>query len=413
MVKENREQKFRERMEEIFKNIDEKVISELPEPIQSIVRKEMKKLKDLFMYSRSPRFSIVGRRGAGKSSLVNAIFGNKVAEVGSVKSTTGIGTWFDYRYENGTMSILDTRGLGEGSTPDERNEEKSAKEEVMAAIEQHYPDALLFLCKAKEIDARINEDIESLYEIQTYIQNTYSYEPPIVAVITQVDELDPPDVVKPPYRNSIKQKNIKNVKKHLSKKFEDFDNMIKIIPTSAYLRFENGEIVYDRRWNIDELIEYLIKHLPNSAQLEMARITRVKSVQKKIARMLTGSSAVLAGGIGSQPIPMADLPIITGIQVSMIIGIGYISGQEMNSQTAKEFMASMGLNVGSAFAFREIGRALVKLLPIAGNVVSGAVASAVTWGIGEASIAYFIDKKSADESKEILEKETEKRKNEE
>lgn len=412
MTNENQEESLQSRLDDIFKMLEEKVLPEVPEPIQSVLRNEIKSLREYFMESRAPRFAIIGRRGAGKSTLVNAIFEKEVAEVGSVKSKTGIGKWFDYKDDNGTMSILDTRGLGEGSTPDEKVEKGSAEEEVLAAIDQKCPDALLFLCKAKEIDARIEEDIKSLTTIQTSVQNKHNYDPPIVGIITQVDELDPPDVIEPPYNDSAKQQNIKSSKDHLTQKFEEFDNMAKIIPTSAYLRFENGEVVYDRRWNIDKLIEYLIEHLPNSAQLELAKISQIKSVQKKMARLLIGSSATLAGGVGMQPIPVADLPIITGIQVSMIIGIGYISGREMNKETAKEFMASMGLNVGSAFLFRELGRALVKLIPVGGNAISGAVAGAATWGIGEAAIAYFIDKKSADTAKEILEKETEKRKKE-
>ncbi|KPJ65685.1 MAG: hypothetical protein AMJ45_04715 [Syntrophobacter sp. DG_60] len=192
-----------------------------------------------------------------------------------------------------------------------------------------------------------------------------------------------------------------------------FKDVVEVIPTSAYIRFSNGKIAYDRRWNIDKLVEYLIERLPRSAQMELARIARVKSVQKKMARILIRSAAGIAGAVGTTPIPVADLPVITSIQIGMIIGIGYISGREMNKKAAVEFMTSMGLNVGLGFALRELARALVKLIPVAGNAVSGTVAVAATWGIGKAATAYFIDKKSPNEAKQIYEGERKKRQKEE
>jgi len=414
MENEKREETFKSRMNGIFKLILKNIIPKLPEKIRWLVETEIDKLREIIMEARIPRFAIVGRRGSGKSSLINAIFSNKVAAVGSVKSKTGLGKWYEYEDKKGKISILDTRGLGEGSIPDAKFEEKSVKEEVSASIDNNCPDALLFLCKAKEVDARIDEDIDSFFQIKSYIQKKHSYNPPVVGVITQVDELDPPDVVDPPYKDAGKRKNIASAKALLSRKLENkFDDIIEVIPTSAYIRFSNGKIAYDRRWNIDKLVEYLIERLPRSAQMELARITRVKSVQKKMARVLIGSAAAIAGGVGLEPIPVADLPIITSIQIGMIMGIGYISGREMNKKSAVEFMTSMGLNVGLSFVFRELARALVKLIPVAGNAASGAVAAASTWGIGEAAITYFIDKKSPEEAKQIYEQEREKRQEEE
>jgi len=414
MENEKREETFKSRMNEIFKLIIKNVIPKLPEPIRLLVETEIDKLREVIMEARKPRFAIIGRRGAGKSSLINAIFSNYVAEVGDVKSTTGIGKWFDYEDEKRKMSILDTRGLGEGSIPDMEVKKKSAEEEVKASIDHKCPDALLFLCKADEIDARIDEDLKSLLEIKSYVQKKHTYNPPVVGVITQVDKLAPAQVFDPPYKDEKKQKNIASAKALLSRKIETlFDDVIEVIPISAYIDFSDGKIVYDRRWNIDKLVEYLIERLPRSAQMELARITRVKSVQKKMARILIGSAATIAGGVGVEPIPVADLPVITSIQIGMIIGIGYISGREMNKKSAVEFMTSMGLNVGLAFVFRELARALVKLIPVVGNVVSGAVAAASTWGIGEAAITYFIDKKSPEEAKQIYEQERKKRQEEE
>ena len=372
---------------------------------ESKLKEEISKLQELFIEKRPPRFAIVGRRGSGKSSLINAIFGSEVAKVGAVKSTTGAGKWYDYKSKKGTMLILDTRGLGEGSTPAEKSRKKTSEEEIKDSIAHKCPDAILFLCKAKEVDAHIDEDIESLSKMKSHVSKRHNYNPPIVGVLTQVDELDPVDIANPPYDDLEKQRNINHAKYLLSQKLKTmFNDVIEVIPTSAYMRFRDGEIVYDRRWNIDKLVEYLIERLPRSAQVELARISGIKSVQKRIATILIRSVATVAGLVGLEPIPGIGLPIITTLQITMIIGVGHISGRKMDKKAAVEFMTAMGFNVGGGFAFRKLASALVKLIP-GGGVVAGIIAASTTWAIGKAAIAYFIDKKKAERIRQTYEKE--------
>src|SRR4051812_36018115 len=66
-----------------------------PETVNEL-RSKIGLLRSVMLEQRAPAFALVGRRGAGKSSLVNALFGAKVAEVGHVKAQTGRGKWFDY-----------------------------------------------------------------------------------------------------------------------------------------------------------------------------------------------------------------------------------------------------------------------------------------------------------------------------
>jgi uncharacterized protein (DUF697 family) len=84
----------------------------------------------------------------------------------------------------------------------------------------------------------------------------------------------------------------------------------------------------------------------------------------------------MAGVIGVQPIPLADFPVLLGLQMFMVSLIIYVSGREFSPRLAGEFAASLGLGFGAGLVFREAARAAVKILPVWGHMISGGVAGA-------------------------------------
>jgi uncharacterized protein (DUF697 family) len=107
--------------------------------------------------------------------------------------------------------------------------------------------------------------------------------------------------------------------------------------------------------------------------------------------MLVKSTTAVCTAVGAQPIPLADLPILTALQLAMVSGIMYISGRERSLRAATEFVAALGVNVGAGMILREGTRALLKFFPGWGNVVCGMVAGAGTYAIGRATIVYFLE----------------------
>jgi len=57
----------------------------------------------------------------------------------------------------------------------------------------------------------------------------------------------------------------------------------------------------------------------------------------------------------------------------------------------RDFLAATGINITGAFTVREVVRALVKLLPGAGSLISGTVAAGYTKLIGTTAINHFIE----------------------
>lgn len=390
-----------EQIDDLLKSIyDVLVKSKLPEKIKKKMKEELETLKAFTLDARPARIAIVGRRGAGKSSLINAIFSEMRAEIGDVKARTGMGKWHTYKSGSGNLEILDTRGLGEADKPEEEISEVSAIEEVQASIKEKCPDAILFLSKAKEVSARIDEDMAQLLELKKTIQLEHDYDVPIIGVVTQVDELSPKSSDIPPFNHPVKEKNIADAIEVLSVKLRDaVSNPVKVIPICCYVEFEGNEIIYDIRWNVDSLLDYLIEQLPNEAQMILAKLSKVKSVQKKVARRIGTSVAGVTGAIGASPIPLADLPIVTGLQMAMVTSIALIGGKKIDKKGVIEFFGALGLNVAAGFVLRQVARQLLKIIPVAGNVISGAIASAGTYALCEAAIAYFIDGNSMDNVK--------------
>ncbi|MDQ0300845.1 uncharacterized protein (DUF697 family)/GTPase Era involved in 16S rRNA processing [Salibacterium salarium] len=384
-----------------------KLLPKLPGPVKKQIEGEISRLEDIFLDYRSPRFVVVGRRGSGKSTFINAVFQSPVTEIGSVKAQTGRGRWHSFHKadnETTAMDMLDTRGLGEGTTPEEKTNETDSLSEVKHSLKTKCPDVFLFFVKAKEVDARIKEDIEQLQELRTYVEKIHNYIPPVVGIVTQVDELDPVYDTEPPFEKE-KRQNIDHASSHLEGKLKDeIEGVIQVLPVCAYMAFKEEKIIYDRRWNMEEILYYLLNHLPGSTWLQWAKITQAQSIQKSIATTIGKSASAINGGLGAQPIPIADMPIITGVQISMITSIAYISGRDLNRKSIMEFIGALGVNVGAAYAFRQAARSLSKVaFPGAGHVISGTIASIATWSLCKAAIAYFIDKQSAEQAKLIFE----------
>ncbi|MEY2547287.1 MAG: uncharacterized protein QOG48_2404 [Verrucomicrobiota bacterium] len=140
-----------------------------------------------------------------------------------------------------------------------------------------------------------------------------------------------------------------------------------------------------------ELMPILAREVPDQARIEIIRISRDKNAQHEVSQVLIKSTAAICTAIGAQPIPLADMPVLTTLQLVMVSGIMYLSGRERTLRAATEFVGALGANVGAGIALREGARAILKFLPGWGNVVSGMVAGAGTFAIGRAAEAFFIE----------------------
>ena len=130
------------------------------------------------------------------------------------------------------------------------------------------------------------------------------------------------------------------------------------------------------------LLPHLVEASPNLAT-PLGR--EVLGWRRTAAQRVINRSVVVSGLVGTEPAPLLDLPLQVLIQLRLILRLGTIFGEPVNDRYSRELLVTMA----SSVALRTISQQLVKLIPLVGWVVSGALAAGGTWAIGELALHYF------------------------
>jgi small GTP-binding protein len=141
-----------------------------------------------------------------------------------------------------------------------------------------------------------------------------------------------------------------------------------------------------RGTGVPALVQRITDLLPSALQDAFIAAQRADSALKeRRIRALIYSKAGICAAVALAPIPVADILVLTPIQMAMVTTIGYFHGVEVSAERAGELMGVMGVSVG----LREAARQLVKLVPGYGLVVSAAIAFAGTVALGETAHLWF------------------------
>jgi predicted GTPase len=392
----------------------EELLDRLPMDVAKDLRTRIATLRTVVLDKRPPALVLVGRRGAGKSSLVNALFGARLAEIGHVTAQTGRGRWYDYRRDGGSMSILDTRGVQEGSPPAEGDTARTALDSIALELRAKPADLVVFVAKASEVDAAVDADLDALERIYDELRKAFRTEPPLVAVVTHCDLLEPKgthlhrDGPASDPEFDEKLRHIASAERAIASKIDARirvrDRHVATVGVSAYMSWRpDGSLRADERWHIDVLAATLFRHLPDASRAELARATRARAVQEELATTLTKATAAICAGIAAAPIPLADIVPLTALQAGLVASIAWIGGRSVDQRGSVEFLAGLGANVGFAFALREGVRALLKVVaPAAGPIISATVAFSATMAVGGAARAYYVRGASLADARRIF-----------
>lgn len=95
--------------------------------------------------------------------------------------------------------------------------------------------------------------------------------------------------------------------------------------------------------------------------------------------------AVAAAAVTIQPFPVADVVLLSPIQIAMVQAIGRIHGRTLDKKTVLEILST----VGASLVAQNVIMAAAKLIPVLGSVIAMSMGYALTYAIGEVSDLYF------------------------
>ena len=145
-----------------------------------------------------------------------------------------------------------------------------------------------------------------------------------------------------------------------------------VIPISARTGDNIGE----------ELIPALIETSPEAA-LALGR--ELPRFRREAAQKLVRNATLLSLVAGLEPIPFVDIPILLSNQVRLVMRLAALYNEPLVAGPARELM----LTVAAGLAFRYVAEEAAKAVPFGGDLVSGAIAAAGTWALGQVAVEYF------------------------
>jgi uncharacterized protein (DUF697 family) len=345
----------------------ENLLAKLPGTIQKPILNELTPLKELFLQQRAPRFVFTGSIRKSAPELVNAFFGTT-----EPPPPPAIFRWQELDINRrGTISVMDARGAVD-----------TGIEQVEEQLKGQPADIIFFLYYPEDARRARKAEIENLIRC---LEWSGPAKTKVVAIAFGSGK-----------HKSGRDHDMEEASQELAAQLGKA--LKRETPLPEVITLNADEISSDPP---QVLLSILTRTLPNEARIEMTRISRDRESQREIAQLLVKSTSAICTAIGAQPIPLADLPILTTLQLVMVSGIMYLSGRERSLRAATEFVAAIGANVGAGMLFREGARALLRFLPGWGNIICGMVAGAGTYAIGRAAIVYFLEGVSLKEARRI------------
>ena len=311
---------------------------------------------------------VAGKTGVGKSTLINSVFRDEVADTGIGKPVT------DHmrRLTNKgvPLAIYDTRGFELG-----KEVQQQVKQEVVETISKGLATHdinktihCIWYCINTASNRVEPEEIEWLRELSKENQIT---QVPIIVVLTQ----------------SFSKKNADALRKMILN--ENLD-IVQVVPVLA----EDYEIDDDyiaKSYGLDVLIHVMGEVLPDELMDTLQNVQIASLAEKKKSAQAAIAAATLAAtGEGAAPIPFSDCFALIPTQLAMIARITVIFGFDVNKSILAAFLSSTLGTGGATILGKTVVSNLVKLIPgvgtVTGGVISAATAGVLTAALGEAYI---------------------------
>jgi uncharacterized protein (DUF697 family) len=309
--------------------------------------------------------AVFGKTGVGKSTLVNAIFGESVAATGIGRPVT-MGSHL-YVHRTGRLGIYDTQGLEVGRDTDRIVAELQAFIEHTRTLPFTEQVHLAWYC-VRATDRRF-EDTEA-----AFIRRLTDLGLPVVLVLTQVPARRDATgrlVVAPDMVALAELIAAQGLPVHGSRP---------VLVNALAEPFTGAE-----QHGLLDLLDATFRLAPKQVTEALTAAQKIDPARKAAAaEKAVNAAAAAATAAGFTPIPFADAAILVPIQLGMMARIAAIYDIPVERATVASLAATTATTQGG----RAAATGLLKLVPgigtLAGGAITGGVAGSITFAVGHA-----------------------------
>lgn len=314
---------------------------------------------------------VAGKTGVGKSTLINAVFKDELAETGMGRPVTN--HMRKITKKDIPLAIYDTRGfeLGKDVQEDVKKEVFDTINKGLATKDINKAIHCIWYCINTASNRIEPEEIEWLRELS---RENHVTQVPIIVVLTQ----------------SISRKNAEKIRQMI---LDENLDIIQVIPVLAK-DFEIEDVGIVKSFGLEKLIEVMGEALPDEL-LDTLQHVQIASLseKKRRASKVVATGVLAATGQGAAPIPFADATLLIPTQVGMIASITVIFGFDVNKSVITALLSSTIGSGGATLLGRAVVANILKLVPAAGSIAGGAISAAtagvITAALGSAYIAFM------------------------
>ncbi len=304
--------------------------------------------------------AIFGKTGVGKSTLINAIFGEEVARTGIGEPVTkGSHLYVD---KIGHLGIVDTQGLEVGRDNKEILAELSKAMVQMRRMPLSEQIHVAWYC-IRGMDRRF-EEAEA-----DFIRRLDELGLPVLLVLTQV-----------PYRDGQYHPDALLLAEQISAK------RLPLVGDQPFMTFAKADpFTGQPAYGLREVLDATFRVAPTGVHGALVAAQEIDTDRKAAEARKTIAAAVSsAAAAAATPIPFSDAALLVPIQLGMMARIAQLYKIKFDRAALMAIVSTTAATQAGRAAFT----GLLKLVPGAGTIVGGAigagVASSFTYAMGHA-----------------------------
>ncbi len=304
--------------------------------------------------------AIFGKTGVGKSTLINAIFGEEVARTGIGEPVTkGSHLYVD---KIGHLGIVDTQGLEVGRDNKEILAELSKAMVQMRRLPLSEQIHIAWYC-IRGMDRRFEETEAE------FIRRLDEMGLPVLLVLTQV-----------PYRDGQYHPDALLLAEQIMAK------RLPIVGEQPFMTFAKADpFTGQPAYGLREVLDATFRVAPEGVHGALVAAQEIDTDRKEAeAKKTIGAAVSSAAAAAATPIPFSDAVLLVPIQLGMMARIAQLYKIKFDRAALMAIIATTAATQAGRAAFT----GLLKMVPGAGTIVGGAigagVASTFTYAMGHA-----------------------------